>query len=202
LLALATLSLVASTSEERTVAREQYEIRWKDYHQTLWVDPTADADAYRSLARSYHPDRNPSPDATEKFQEINEAKEVLADPNRRAAYDQVYWARRQGEYFEEPSGDAWDPYDYQDYQWEEDFPGKVPALITPGAMVRKARRATATAGASATGGTVTAVTEECTAAVAGTPAPGGRQVPGRPSLMSHRSLRGSTSGRKGAPPFR
>jgi hypothetical protein len=69
---------------------------------------------------TYHPDRNHSPDATKKFQEINEAKEVLADPNRRAAYDQVYWARLRGEYFEEPDEDAWDPDDYQDYQWEED----------------------------------------------------------------------------------
>jgi DnaJ-class molecular chaperone len=76
------------------MARDQYEIQWKDYYQILEVDPRADADAiaaaYRKLAMTYHPDRNQSPDATQKFQEINEAKEVLSDPERRARYDQVY----------------------------------------------------------------------------------------------------------------
>lgn len=76
--------------------REQYEIRWKDYYEILQVHPRASAEviaaAYRRLAQMYHPDRNGSSDATEKFKAINEANEVLSDPQRRARYDQVYSA--------------------------------------------------------------------------------------------------------------
>ncbi|MFD9126278.1 DnaJ C-terminal domain-containing protein [Kitasatospora sp. NPDC059571] len=62
-----------------------------DYYATLGVPPDADRDgihaAFRSLARRYHPDRNPSPGAQERFKEIAEAYAVLSDPDRRAAYD-------------------------------------------------------------------------------------------------------------------
>lgn len=63
----------------------------KDYYESLGVPRTASADdikrAFRRLAMQYHPDRNKEPGAEEKFKEINEAYEVLSDPEKRAAYD-------------------------------------------------------------------------------------------------------------------
>lgn len=64
-----------------------------DYYKTLGIDKSATADdikkAYRKLARKYHPDINPNDDnAKQKFQEINEANEVLTDPEKRKKYDQ------------------------------------------------------------------------------------------------------------------
>src|SRR5512138_3932380 len=64
-----------------------------DYYKVLGVDKNAaDKDiksAYRKLARKYHPDLNPNDkDAKRNFQEINEANEVLSDPEKRKKYDQ------------------------------------------------------------------------------------------------------------------
>jgi curved DNA-binding protein len=64
-----------------------------DYYKTLGIDKTAAPkdikSAYRKLARKYHPDLNPNDkDAKRKFQEINEANEVLSDPIKRKKYDQ------------------------------------------------------------------------------------------------------------------
>lgn len=63
----------------------------KDYYQILGVDRNASEDdikrAYRNLAKKYHPDVNKSPDAEAKFKEIQEAYEVLSDPNKRRQYD-------------------------------------------------------------------------------------------------------------------
>ncbi|MBR1890504.1 MAG: molecular chaperone DnaJ [Clostridia bacterium] len=64
----------------------------KDYYETLGVGKDASADeiksAYRRLAKKYHPDLNKTPEAAEKFKEINEAYEVLGDDKKRANYDQ------------------------------------------------------------------------------------------------------------------
>lgn len=64
----------------------------KDYYEVLGISKGASDDeikkAYRKLAKKYHPDINKEPDAAEKFKEINEANEVLSDPQKRAAYDQ------------------------------------------------------------------------------------------------------------------
>ena len=64
-----------------------------DYYKILEVDKNASQDeikkAYKKLARKYHPDLNPNdPDAHRKFQQINEANEVLSDPEKRKKYDQ------------------------------------------------------------------------------------------------------------------
>lgn len=63
----------------------------RDYYQVLELSRTASGDevrrSYRRLARQYHPDLNAEPEAEERFKEINEAYEVLSDPNRRASYD-------------------------------------------------------------------------------------------------------------------
>ncbi|MGL6125139.1 MAG: DnaJ C-terminal domain-containing protein [Metamycoplasmataceae bacterium] len=63
----------------------------KDYYEILGVSKTADAKeikkAYRQLAMKYHPDKNSSKDAEEKFKEINEAHECLSDTERRQRYD-------------------------------------------------------------------------------------------------------------------
>lgn len=71
---------------------------FKDYYQILGVSKTAsDAEirqAFRRLARQYHPDLNPGDKAAEaKFKEINEAHEVLSDKEKRQKYDQFgrYW---------------------------------------------------------------------------------------------------------------
>jgi molecular chaperone DnaJ len=65
--------------------------RKQDYYDVLGVPRNAGADeikkAFRRLAMQYHPDRNSSPEAERRFKEINEANEVLSDPERRAMYD-------------------------------------------------------------------------------------------------------------------
>ncbi|HSH25854.1 MAG TPA: molecular chaperone DnaJ [Massilibacterium sp.] len=64
----------------------------RDYYEVLGVERSADKSAikkaYRRLARKYHPDVNKEEGAKEKFQEINEAYEVLSDDEKRARYDQ------------------------------------------------------------------------------------------------------------------
>ena len=64
-----------------------------DYYKTLGINKTASSEeikkAYRKLARKYHPDVNPNDkEANKKFQQINEANEVLSDPDKRKKYDQ------------------------------------------------------------------------------------------------------------------
>lgn len=80
---------------------------FKDYYAILGVQRTATAEeikqAYRKLARQYHPDVNPGSKAAEScFKEVNEAYEVLSDPDKRKKYDQY------GRYWQQ-SGQPWQP---------------------------------------------------------------------------------------------
>ena len=65
----------------------------RDYYEVLGLQKGATDDeikkAYRKLGKQYHPDLNPdNPEAEAKFKEINEANDVLSDPQKRAKYDQ------------------------------------------------------------------------------------------------------------------
>lgn len=68
-------------------------MQYKDYYKILGVDRNASQDdikkVYRKLARKYHPDVSKEKNAEEKFKEVGEAYEVLRDPQKRAAYDQL-----------------------------------------------------------------------------------------------------------------
>lgn len=87
-----------------------------DYYKVLGVGKNATVNeiksAYRKLARKLHPDLNPNDkDSKRKFQEINEANEVLSDPEKRKKYDQYgeNWKHAEeyknaGQYQEQPSG--------------------------------------------------------------------------------------------------
>ncbi|MBN2118834.1 MAG: J domain-containing protein [Anaerolineales bacterium] len=88
---------------------------YKDYYKVLGVERNAsEADirkAYRKLAMQYHPDRNPNnKQAEERFKEINEAYQVLSDPQKRSHYDRLgsdysNWQRRGA-----PGNFNWDQY--------------------------------------------------------------------------------------------
>jgi len=87
----------------------------RDYYEVLGVGRTANQDeikrAYRQMARQYHPDVNKSPDAEERFKEINEAYQVLSDPEMRGRYDRFGHAGLEGTAFPDFSAGFGDIFD-------------------------------------------------------------------------------------------
>jgi curved DNA-binding protein len=101
---------------------------YKDYYNVLGVGRGASQDeikkAYRKLARAYHPDRNPDDKAAEaKFKELNEANEVLSDPEKRQKYDQF------GSQWEQYARAGGRPEDFNWSQWGT--PGGSTRTVSP-----------------------------------------------------------------------
>ncbi|MCX7902099.1 MAG: DnaJ domain-containing protein, partial [Burkholderiaceae bacterium] len=103
-------------------------MKFRDYYEVLGVSRDASAEeikrAWRKLARKYHPDVSKEPDAERRMKEVNEAFEVLGDPEKRAAYDKLLArGHRAGEEFQPPPD--WDreyvfeeggaPHDFSDF---------------------------------------------------------------------------------------
>lgn len=86
-------------------------MEYKDYYRTLGVARDASAEdikrAYRKLARKYHPDVSKEPNAENRFKDVAEAYEVLKDPEKRAAYDQLGSNWQAGQGFSPPPGWTW-----------------------------------------------------------------------------------------------
>jgi len=81
-------------------------VKFQDYYATLGVERGATRDdiqrAYRKLARKHHPDIDRSPGSTQRFAQINEAHEVLIDPEKRKRYDALGARWKDGEEFRPP----------------------------------------------------------------------------------------------------
>jgi curved DNA-binding protein len=114
-------------------------VEYKDYYKVMGVARDATEvqikQAYRKLARKYHPDVSKEKDAEARFKEVGEAYEVLKSPEKRAAYDQLGQGHAAGEDFRPPpdwgtgfefSGAGARDSDYSDF-FESLFGGRTPA---------------------------------------------------------------------------
>lgn len=91
-------------------------MEYKDYYKILGVSRDAKPEdikrAYRRLARKYHPDVSKERDAEARFKEINEAHEVLKDPEKRAAYDSLGSGWQAGQDFHPPPGGGFEQREF------------------------------------------------------------------------------------------
>ena len=115
-------------------------VEFRDYYEVLGVQRSSSQDeirkAFRKLARKYHPDvAEDKASAEEKFKEINEAYEVLSDPDKRSKYDALGANWKHGAEFSPPPGGGF-----------EGFPGGFDFGGGQGGAVRKARRSQPRAG--------------------------------------------------------
>lgn len=83
-------------------------VKFQDYYEALGVPRDASVEqiqkAFRKLAKKYHPDVNKEKSAQDKFKQINEAQEVLSDPEKRRLYDQLGPDWKSGQEFRPPPG--------------------------------------------------------------------------------------------------
>src|SRR5258705_9800154 len=95
---------------------------YKDYYKVMGVARDAKPEeikkVYRRLARKYHPDVSKEPNAEARFKDVQEAYEVLKDPEKRAAYDQLGSNYRQGQQFTPP------PDWGRDFEYSTNFGGR------------------------------------------------------------------------------
>lgn len=113
-------------------------MEYRDYYKTLGVARDASADdirkAFRKLARKYHPDVNAGDDAEAKFKDVNEAYEVLKDPERRAAFDQLgKEPQGGGRYQPPPDWDGGYQFSGGDFAGDEAFSDFFETLFRRGA---------------------------------------------------------------------
>src|SRR6516164_10786514 len=123
-----------------------------DYYKVLGLDKSASQDdikkAYRKLARKHHPDLNPNDkEAHKKFQQINEANEVLSDPEKRKKYDQYGEHWQHADQFEKAQqsgaqsggGRNWQESDFSSEFREGEFSDFFESLFGTGARSSRAR---------------------------------------------------------------
>ena len=138
-------------------------VKFRDYYEVLGVSRTATQEdiqrAYRKLARKYHPDVNKAADAEEKFKQLNEAHEVLKNPDNRSKYDQLGEHWQSGQDFRPPPG--WESqfgggaggqgaHGYSEFQWGgggEGFSDFFETLFGGGRQSRQAGGAAGARGA-------------------------------------------------------
>lgn len=111
-------------------------VEYRDYYKTLGVSRTATPDelkkAFRKLARQYHPDTNKGNKVLEeKFKEVNEAYEVLSDPEKRKLFDRL------GSQYQQYTRNGGNPRDFDPEQWSP-FGRKAPAGAGGGARAEEA----------------------------------------------------------------
>ena len=101
-------------------------VKFRDYYEVLGVPRTAKPEeikrAYRKLARKYHPDLQPPAqraEASKRFQEINEAHEVLSDPEKRAKYDALGENWKSGMDFAQEPSPRRGPAGGESVEWED-----------------------------------------------------------------------------------
>ncbi len=121
-----------------------------DYYKVLGIDKTASEEdvkkAYRKLARKLHPDLNPNDkEAHKKFQQINEANEVLSDPEKRKKYDQYGKDWQHADQFEQQrqgrqqQGSPFSGGGFSDGDDDHDFSGFFESMFGSGSRGRQAK---------------------------------------------------------------